>query len=428
MQPHKRTLFCLLVAGGILLAAGRPLTRAAFRGDLDGDGYVTLLDLELLIQNWTESGPAAPGDLDGSGRVDLADYAILMRNWQQSRFITASASSSEGSAYPASRAIDGDFATRWSSAFADDQWLRLDLGHTRTVSGLELYWEAAYARDYAVDVSLDGSDWITVHQTGDGDGDYDRIDFAPQPARYLRLRCLERATDWGFSLWEVFVEADDVWSLLWEDPMDGFDPSRWQRASHTWNENLAQFTPANVTFADGRMKLLLTNEPTGSRSYSGAEYRTIESYRYGKFVVRMKAAPGSGVISSFFTYRDPPNDPTWNEIDIEFLGKDTTEIHCNHWWGWWPNQDPTIWDLPYAADQEFHEYSFEWQPHYVRWSVDGVACYVATENVPWLAQKIMMNIWISSSVSWAGPFDPAVLPVRAEYDYVRYYRNNCLPE
>ena len=213
-------------------------------------------------------------------------------------------------------------------------------------------------------------------------------------------------------------------TLMWQEDFDSLNPARWEKGTHTWNENLAEFASENITFADGVMTLHLTGKPTAERKYSGAEYRTKESYLYGKFVVRMKAAPGSGVISSFFTFHDPPDDPTWNEIDIEFLGKDTSVIQFNPWWGWWPNCEPKIYDLPFDAADDFHEYTFEWTPDRILWTVDGKVYHVVTENVANLPQKIMMNIWISSNTDWAGPFNPAALPSAAQYDYVKYYRLN----
>ena len=41
-----------------------------------------------------------------------------------------------------------------------------------------------------------------------------------------------------------------------------------------------------------------------AKPYRGGELRTIDTYRYGRYEVRMKSAVGSGVVSSFFTYRD----------------------------------------------------------------------------------------------------------------------------
>ena len=44
----------------------------------------------------------------------------------------ATASSTENATFPASAAVDGNAGTRWSSAFADPQWLQVDLGATAT--------------------------------------------------------------------------------------------------------------------------------------------------------------------------------------------------------------------------------------------------------------------------------------------------------
>ena len=213
-------------------------------------------------------------------------------------------------------------------------------------------------------------------------------------------------------------------TLVWQEDFDSLNLDRWAIGTHTWNENMAEFVPENITFADGVMTLHLTDKPTDERKYSGAEYRTKESYLYGKFVVRMKGAPGSGVISSFFTYHDPPDDPTWSEIDIEFLGKDTNIIQFNPWWGWWPNCEPEIYDLPFDAAEDFHVYTFEWTPEKILWTVDGEVYHTFTKNVANLPQKIMMNIWISSNTEWAGPLDTKTLPTTAQYDYVEYHRLN----
>jgi beta-glucanase (GH16 family) len=90
---------------------------------------------------------------------------------------------------------------------------------------------------------------------------------------------------------------------------------------------------------------------------------------YGRFEVRMRSAPVSGMLASFFTYYDPASP--WNEIDIEILGRyanevqlttivpTSTEYHV---------QRQTVGFSPHAG---FHVYGFEWTPDYVAWLVDG---------------------------------------------------------
>ncbi|MDZ7372827.1 MAG: family 16 glycosylhydrolase [candidate division KSB1 bacterium] len=161
---------------------------------------------------------------------------------------------------------------------------------------------------------------------------------------------------------------------------------------------------------------------TWAKDYRGAELRTRESYLYGRFEVRMKAAWGSGLLSSFFTYNDVDPNSRWNEIDIEILGRYPDDVqfniippdrlnHVHHQF------------VPFDPSLDFHVYAIEWTDHYVAWFVDGVevhrqtGTHVLALNRP---QKIMMNIWQPAYVDWAGKWDPAVLPAFAYYDYVSY--------
>src|SRR5262245_35231606 len=80
------------------------------------------------------------------------------------------ASSTENGGTPASAAVDGDNGTRWSSAFSDPQWLRVDLGARATVSQVILRWETAYGRAFEVQVSDDGSAWTPIFSTTTGTG------------------------------------------------------------------------------------------------------------------------------------------------------------------------------------------------------------------------------------------------------------------
>jgi beta-glucanase (GH16 family) len=212
--------------------------------------------------------------------------------------------------------------------------------------------------------------------------------------------------------------------LEWEDHFDAIDSSRWKKATHTWNSNLVQFVQENVTFQNGTMRLHLKNQKSEKKDYTGAEYRTNEKYLYGRFVVRAKFPTGSGIVSSFFTFRDPP-DPEWQEIDVEVLGKDTSSVQFTHHWGIPPQStyNAETFKLDFTTDSDFHEYAFEWIPGRITWFVDGEAMYTATDvNVPHLAQEIMMNIWINNNPDWAGDLDVSALPTYAEYDYVKYYR------
>ncbi len=124
----------------------------------------------------------------------------------QGRPVTVS--STESAAFPGSAAVDGNAGTRWSSAFADPQWIRVDLGSARAVSRVVLRWEAAYGRAYQLQTSADGSAWTTVHATTTSTGGTQTVPVTGT-GRYLRMYGTQRGTQYGYSLWELEVYGPD---------------------------------------------------------------------------------------------------------------------------------------------------------------------------------------------------------------------------
>lgn len=119
---------------------------------------------------------------------------------------TATASSQEGPAFAAANARDADPSTRWSSAFADDQWLQVDLRGITKINEVGLHWETAYAKTYKIQLSDDGVRFRDVTGVLAGVAGYQLIPLEHY-GRYVRILGLTRATDWGFSLREVHLAA-----------------------------------------------------------------------------------------------------------------------------------------------------------------------------------------------------------------------------
>jgi endo-1,3-1,4-beta-glycanase ExoK len=172
-----------------------------------------------------------------------------------------------------------------------------------------------------------------------------------------------------------------------------------------------------IRFADGTMQLDLTDPGSGDKLC--AEYKTKEKYHYGKYEVRMKAASNIGIVSSFFTYTGPAFGTVWDEIDIEFLGKDTTKAQLNYFTSGVGEHEKLI-DLGFDAAEEFHDYAFEWRRDSIKWYVDGKLVHTATDDIPVVPGKIMMNLWNGTGVDdWLGAFDGGS-PLTAEYEWMKY--------
>jgi hypothetical protein len=123
------------------------------------------------------------------------------------------ASSTEGTAYAAANAVDGNLTTRWSSTYSDPQWLRVDLGATYAISSVKLAWQAAHATAFQIQVSPDATTWTTIYSSTTGTGGTQTLSGLSGSGRYLRMYGTQRGctgvdcggTIWGCSLFELEV-------------------------------------------------------------------------------------------------------------------------------------------------------------------------------------------------------------------------------
>lgn len=194
-------------------------------------------------------------------------------------------------------------------------------------------------------------------------------------------------------------------------------------ASDGWsngNEFGCAWVGSQAVLGDGKLTLTLDRRADGS--YISGEFRTHRFYGYGLYEVSMKPIKNDGVVSSFFTYTGPhENGNPWDEIDIEFLGKDTTKIQFNYFTNGVGNH-VYLYDLGFDASKEFHTYGFRWTEDAITWYVDGKAVYTATADIPTTPGRIMMNVWNGVNVDgWLNPYDGTV-PLTAEYQWVKYYK------
>ncbi|SHN32967.1 discoidin domain-containing protein [Chitinophaga sp. CF418] len=105
----------------------------------------------------------------------------------------------------AANATDGNYATRWSSGFTDDEWLYVDLGASYDINRVKITWEAAYATAYQVEVSTNTSDWTPVKSVSGNTTLVNDLTGLSGSGRYVRIHGISRATTYGYSIFEVEV-------------------------------------------------------------------------------------------------------------------------------------------------------------------------------------------------------------------------------
>ncbi|MDE7416214.1 MAG: RICIN domain-containing protein [Lachnospiraceae bacterium] len=203
---------------------------------------------------------------------------------------------------------------------------------------------------------------------------------------------------------------------------NGFDSDNVNEMDKADWENKDMFhckwEPENIIFYNGIMDMRIDR---ADGHYTGGEYRTKEYFGYGFYQVRMKPIKNDGVVSSFFTYTGPSDGTTWDEIDIEFLGKDTTHVQFNYYVDGRGGHEKWY-DLGFDASEEYHTYGFNWYEGGITWYVDGEPVYTAPsiDIFPSHPGKIMMNVWPGIGVDdWLNAYDGRT-PLHAYYDWISW--------
>jgi len=169
-----------------------------------------------------------------------------------------------------------------------------------------------------------------------------------------------------------------------------------------------------------------------AKPYKGAEIYSADTAKYGRYVMRMRMAKGSGLLSTFFTYKNGSevSGAVWEEIDIEVLGKNEAyQMQSNIIVGNPRQTTETLHTASQSLADDYHTYTLEWTPDYVAWFIDGQqvrkingGSYVSGLVNP---QTMRFNIWASTSESWVGAFNSSILPVYQFVNYMEYYAYNA---
>ena len=200
----------------------------------------------------------------------------------------------------------------------------------------------------------------------------------------------------------------------------------------------------NVFYENGIMRLGIVNEKANAWlndaevefNYTAGEARTQNYYHYGDFEVCMKPSANPGTASTFFTCTGPYDikyvldengdylldesgkrvsvENPHDEIDIEFLGDDTTKVQFNFFVDG-KGGNEYMHELGFDASEGFHTYGYRWEPDSITWFVDGEPVYKVTtdtsvtpagnlkvvEKLPSTPGRILTNYWCGTERAWA---------------------------
>ena len=173
----------------------------------------------------------------------------------------------------------------------------------------------------------------------------------------------------------------------------------------------------------GNLTMTLSDKGGKVRPLGCAELHTVATSGYGLYQARMKTAAGSGLNTAFFTYIGPPTgSPQHDEIDFEFLGKDSHTVQLNYLTDGKGGHEKIV-PLGFDAAAGFHDYGMEWKPGRIRWFVDGKQVDETPDgaDLPVNPGRIYLSLWSGSKLTddWLGPFTFKG-PVSAEVAWTKF--------
>jgi endo-1,3-1,4-beta-glycanase ExoK len=187
-------------------------------------------------------------------------------------------------------------------------------------------------------------------------------------------------------------------------------------------------SPGWVLLATTLTLLLADSGLAEAKAYKGAEVYSSKSVLYGRMEMRMRMLRGSGLLSTFFTYKNGSElaGSLWEELDIEALGKnDAKTWQTNIITGNPRVTSEQFHQSPTSLADDYHTYMIEWTPTYVSWSLDGTEVRrteggQASELTN--PHSFRFNVWSSDAIGWVGELDESALPAYQFVNWIRYYR------
>ena len=173
---------------------------------------------------------------------------------------------------------------------------------------------------------------------------------------------------------------------------------------------------------------LPTIVPAQAMAMASAELYGTQAYTYGRFEARIQHAPGDGVVSSFFLWKEGSevSGAYWNELDVEKFGADC-RMQTNSRYGTdAANHNSQIATMGGNNCAQYHDYRIEWTPDYIAWAIDGsefrrdtgAAATAYSQNAS-AGMTMHFNLWPGNS-SFGGNIDNTTLPVHEYISWVQY--------
>ena len=241
---------------------------------------------------------------------EIAIYGVEEENLAYGKNVTAS------STYPldtfvVEHLVDNNATTRWGNSYKTEPYISgnteetlvIDLEETYLLSDISLSWEVASASTYTIKASVDGDVYVDVKDvTSDGGFDYHELDQVK--CRYLQLALHTPATNYGYSIYDIYVHGDLY--------VEG--------ASSLLNDLIAEVEGMDLTLCSYTSKVVLQAALEEAKNIASDASETVISSAYktlndAKEALEYNIALGKVVEDTILT--DGRMDEAWNSEAVK---------------------------------------------------------------------------------------------------------------
>jgi beta-glucanase (GH16 family) len=225
-----------------------------------------------------------------------------------------------------------------------------------------------------------------------------------------------------------------TYQQVWADEFTNGISSSWQfeNGGGGWGNNERQYyQAANATVSGGILQITAKKQAVGGYPYTSARMKTqgLKDFKYGRIEARMKVPQGQGLWPAFWMLGSNIGSVGWpqcGEIDImEHVNTDNLVYGTVHWDS---NGHAQYGKSTATTLSDYHVYSVEWTPTYIKWLVDGVQYNIiditnGTGSTEEFQRPFFILLNLAVGGDWPGQtVDESKLPATLYVDYVRVYQ------
>ncbi|OWP64150.1 glycoside hydrolase family 16 [Hymenobacter amundsenii] len=230
------------------------------------------------------------------------------------------------------------------------------------------------------------------------------------------------------------------YQLVWADEFNnGIGPDwRFETGNNNgWGNNERQYyQAANARAVNGELQITARRENVGGFAYTSARMKTqgVREFKYGKVEARIKMPQGQGLWPAFWMLGGNIGQVGWpacGEIDVmEHINAENKVYGTVHWDN---NGHAQYSGNTATSPQNYHVYTIEWEPSYIRWFVDGIKYHEITiannaGGTEEFQRPFFLLLNLAVGGDWPGQtIDNSRFPATMSVDYVRVYQQGVTP-